>query len=268
MAKSSQVMKVINAALDLDLANPNLEISQKESLLRERAIMLGTMDYYRYYPRRSMYITTYSTTSGSDSTIGFIWNGVKPPHQENGATYFTFDEILEYSVPACKDLDHAYFLGLGKMERAPFSLLANPSIWDMALLGVANVGSVSATNKDILGLLYNNTLDELSAGQPQYTISMEEERVYLHPAFGIGQMSFQTYWGYDTPEYVEFDNVDIVCKFISYRFIESIIQARDGIKFDADFQISTEALQKRLEKLKEETDSLKNHAVLSQGLWA
>ncbi len=121
---------------------------------------------------------------------------------------------------------------------------------------------------DSLGLLYNNTLDELSAGQPQYTISMEEERVYLHPAFGIGQMSFQTYWGYDTPEYVEFDNVDIVCKFISYRFIESIIQARDGVKFDADFQISTDALQKRLEKLKEETDSLKNHAVLSQGLWA
>ena len=262
------IMKVINAALDLDLANPNLAISEKESLLRDRAILLGTMDYYRYFPRRSMYITTYSTTSGSDSTIGFIWNGVLPPHQENGATYITFDELLQRSTPAAKDLDHAYFIGLGKMERAPWSLLANPSVWDMQMLGFANVGSVSPTNQDILGLLYNNTLDELSAGQPQYTVSTEEERVYLHPSFGIGQISFQTYWGYDTPEYIEVSKVDFACKFISYRFIEAIIQARDGVKFDADFQISTEALQKRLEKLKEETDSIKNHSVLDQALWA
>ena len=113
-----------------------------------------------------------------------------------------------------------------------------------------------------------NSLDELSAGQPQYTVSTEEERVYLHPSFGIGQISFQTYWGYDTPEYIEVSKVDFACKFISYRFIEAIIQARDGVKFDADFQISTEALQKRLEKLKEETDSIKNHSVLDQALWA
>lgn len=265
---SKPIMKVIKAALDLDLANPNLAISEKENLLRERAILLGTMDYYRYFPRRSMYITTYSTTSGSDSTIGFIWNGVLPPHQENGATYITFDELLTNSVPAAKDMDHAYFIGLGKMERAPWSILQNPSLWSMQMFGGANVGSVDAFNTDVLNLLYRNSLDELSAGQPQYTVSTEEERVYLHPSFGIGQISFQTYWGYDTPEYIEISKVDFACKFISYRFIEAIIQARDGVKFDADFQISTEALQKRLEKLKEETDSIKNHSVLDQALWA
>ena len=183
------IMKVINAALDLDLANPNLAISEKESLLRDRAILLGTMDYYRYFPRRSMYITTYSTTSGSDSTIGFIWNGVLPPHQENGATYITFDELLTNSVPAAKDMDHAYFIGLGKMERAPWSILQNPSLWSTQMFGGANVGSVTGYDTDILNLLYKNSLDELSAGQPQYTVSTEEERVYLHPSFGIGQIS-------------------------------------------------------------------------------
>lgn len=265
MAKSSQVMKIINAALDLDLANPNLEISQKESLLRERAIMLGTMDYYRYYPRRSMYITTYSTTSNANDT--FTWTGTTPPKQENGATYIPFEDLLTGSTPACKDLDHAYFIGIMHGERLYFTQYSNPSLFSLQMFGFANPASVT-TNTDIMGLLYKNSLDELSTGQPEFTISMEDERVYITSPFGLGQLSFQTLWGYDTPEYVEIGNVDIVCKFISYRFIESIIQARDGVKFDADFQISTDALQKRLEKLKEETDSLKNHAVLYQASWA
>ena len=165
-------------------------------------------------------------------------------------------------------MDHAYFIGLGKMERAPWSILQSPSLWSMQMFGGANVGSVTGYDTDITKLLFKNSLDELSAGQPQYTVSTEEERVYLHPSFGIGQISFQTYWGYDTPEYIEVSKVDFACKFISYRFIEAVIQARDGVKFDADFQISTEALQKRLEKLKEETDSIKNHSVLDQALWA
>lgn len=265
MANRNVIMNTIKAALDLDLANPNLAISEKENLLRERAILLGTMDYYRYFPRRSMYITTYSTTSNADDT--FSWSGVTPPHTENGATYVTFDELLTGSTPAAKDLDHAYFIGIMHGERPYFTQYSNPSLFSLQMFGFANPASVT-TNTDITGLLYKNTLDELATGQPIFTISTEDERVYITQPFGLGQLTFHTLWGYDTPEYIELSKIDFACKLISYRFIESIIQARDGVKFDADFQISTEALQKRLDKLKEETDSIKNHSVLYQASWS
>lgn len=117
-------------------------------------------------------------------------------------------------------------------------------------------------------LLYANTFDELATGQPMYQISPEENRVYLMNPYGVGMISFYVYFGYDTPEYCSMTKVDFLCKFISYRFIEAIIQARDGVKLDADFQISTEALQKRLEKLYEEIDSIKNHSILFQAQWS
>ena len=265
MANFSPIKKVINAALDLDLANPNLAISQKESLLRERAIFLGTLDYYRVFPMRSLFVTTYATTSENGV---FSWAGITPPHNDGkGNQYYEFEELLTLGNPSVKDLDHAIFLGLGHTERVSFANYSNPSIFSLQMFGWAQPGSTTYS-KDVMQLLYANTFDELSTGQPMYQISPEENRVYLMNPYGIGMESFYVYFGYDTPEYCSMTKVDFLCKFISYRFIEAIIQARDGVKLDADFQISTEALQKRLEKLYEEIDSIKNHSILFQAQWS
>ena len=266
MVSFSPIKNIINAALDLDLANPNLAISEKEKLLRDRAILLGTMDYYRTFPMKSFYVTTFQTTSDAQGT--FSWAGTTPMHQdETGASYITFEELLTGSQPAAYNLEHAYFLGIGKLDRNYFANYSNPSIFSLQMFGFAQPGT-STYNKDLLALLTANTYDEISSGQPQFTISRERERVYVTNPFGIGMISFLTYWGYDTPEYCDMPKVDFMCKFISYRFIEAIIQARDGIKFDADFEISTTALQKRLDKLKDEIDSIRNHSILQQALWA
>jgi len=267
MANFSPIHRIVNAALDLDLANPNLQISEKESLLRERAIMLGCLDYFRVCPVRGTYVTTYSTTGDANGT--FTWTGITPPRVENGVTYIPFDELITGCTPGVKskDLEHAYFLGILHMERPYFGNYSNPSLWSINLMGI-NMADPAVFKTDPMEMIVRNTYDDLSTGQPEFVVDTANARVIINPPFGIGQLSMQVAIGYDTPEYVEPSKVDFLCKFISYRFIEAIIQARDGVKFDADFEISTEALQRRLEKLKEETDSIKNHSIFVSAQWS
>mgnify|MGYP003392730995 CR=1 FL=1 len=54
MASFYPIKDLINSAIALDVANPNLAISEKETLLKEAAITLGTLDYYRCFPMRSV----------------------------------------------------------------------------------------------------------------------------------------------------------------------------------------------------------------------
>ena len=63
-------------------------------------------------------------------------------------------------------------------ERPYFTQYSNPSIFSLQIFGFANPASVT-TNTDVMGLLYKNTLDDLATGQPQLTISTEDERVYI-----------------------------------------------------------------------------------------
>jgi hypothetical protein len=132
------------------------------------------------------------------------------------------------------------------------------------MLGV----QVDNSNFDIMKTLLSNTLDELSTGQPNYVINRMMNRVEVFLPWGLGLMSWQMGIGFDSPEYVEMTNVDILCKFISYRFIESLIQARSGINLSADFTIDVTALKERLGRLKEEVDSLKNLSALSLADWS
>lgn len=266
MANYEQIHKIIDDAIALDLANPNFAISDKERLLKNAAVRLGCMDYYRCFPMRTVYVTTYSTTGDANGT--FTWTGITPPHVEDGTTYITFDELLSGCTPKIPAdyIEHAQFLGVLRMERPYFSNFSNPSLWSLQMFGM-NFGGNQFTT-DPLTMLANNTYDELSTGQPKYTIDTMQQRLIIYPPFGIGQLSMSIAVGFDSPEFVEYSKVDFLCHFISYRFIESIIQARDGVQFDADFKLSTEALQRRLEKLKEVTDSYKNHTVLKLAAWS
>lgn len=266
MGNFSTIQKIIDNAIALDLANPNFAISDKEKLLRDSAIMLGCLDYYRTFPMRIIYLTTYDASSNAVAT--FDWAGLPTPKKENGTMYIPFDDILTGGSPKVptEQLDHAHFLGIMKVERPYWSNYSNPSMWEKSMFGFQVSGGTN--NYDIMSNLLSNTLDELSTGQPYYTINRMQNRVELFVPWGFGQLALSCCIGFDSPEYVEMSKVDFLCKFISYRFIESIIQARDGVKFDADFDLSTDALKTRLEKLKEETDSIKNHTPLHLALWA
>ena len=94
-----------------------------------------------------------------------------------------------------------------------------------------------------------------------------QDRIEVLQPWGFGLLAWDFAIGFTSPEYVEMSKSDWLCKFISLRFIESIIQAREGVQFDADFKLSTEALKERLKTLKEEVDSIKNHSVLHINQW-
>lgn len=264
MANFSPIYKIIDQAIALDVANPNLAISEKESLLKEAAITLGCMDYYRTFPMRTIYMTTYNSNNGGNTALN--WAGLSPSTTENGSMYIDFDVLITQGRPAVPEeqLSHAHFLGILRMERPYWSSWTNPSLWDRYLLGY----QVGSNNYDITQNLLSNTLDELSTGQPEYIINTMKRRVEILVPWGLGQLSINSAIGFDTPEYVEMSKVDYLCKFISYRFIEAIIQSRSGVKLTADFEISTAALEARLAKLKEETDSIKNITPLHIAQWS
>lgn len=264
MGNFLQIKSIIDSAINLDLANPNLSISTKESLLKEDAIKLGCLDYFRSFPMRIIYCTTYNSSGGGKST--FDWAGLTAPMLDNGAMYIPFNDVLTGGTPKipAEQLDHAHFLGVTRIERPYWSNYSNPSMWEKQMFGF----QVSNTTFDITSTLLGNSYDELSTGQPQCTINRTQDRIEVLAPWGFGQLALFCAVGFDSPEYVEMSKVDWLCKFISCRFIESIIQAREGIKLSADFELSTEALKTRLAKLKEEVDSIRNHSVLCQAQWS
>jgi len=263
MAKFYPIKDLIDSAIALDVANPNLAISDKEVLLKEAAIKLGTMDYYRFFPLRTTMCTAYSSDSGYMST--FNWSSMVKPKMEDGMLVIPFDDALSKASPAIpKDqLDNAYFMGVMRVERPAWNTWSNPSMWSMQMFGI----QVGNSNFDITSTLLSNTLDDLSTGQPRYTINRTKDQIEVLIPWGFGMLSWDLAVGFTSPEYVEPSKANHLLKFISYRFIESIIQARSGVQLDADFKISTDALNARLDKLKEDIDSLKQHAVLSIAQW-
>lgn len=258
MAANILIQQIIDDAINLDLANPNLSISTKEQALKESAIRLGTLDYFRSFPMRINMETMYNSGYGNAST--FNWSGLSSPVIENGMMIIPFEKIYTEGSPKVppEQLDNAYFLGVMRVSRPAWGTYSNPSLWDKQMLGV----QMNYQNYDITKTLLSNTLDELSTGQPRYTISRMQNRIEVLQPWGWGILSWDFAIGFTSPEYVEMSKSDWLCKFISLRFIESIIQARDGVQFDADFKISTDALKERLKTLKEEVDSIKNHSVL------
>lgn len=265
MGTFSPIRNIIDKALLLDLGNPNGSISEKESMLKEAAITLGCMDYYRTFPMRVIYMTTYNSSSGGNA---IDWAGVTPIQKSEDGMYIPFENFFKLGEPRvpAEQLEHAHLLGIMRIERPAWGNWANPGKWSTQMFGFPMTGQ--GTDFNLLREIYSNTLDEVSTGQPFCDIDRMNNRVLVRTPWGIGQISIYAAIGFDSPEYVEMSKVDFLCKFISYRFIESIIQARDGIKFEADFSISTDALQRRLEKLKEEVDSIKNLSVVHMAQWA
>lgn len=265
MANFNPIQKIIDAQIALDLANPNFAISEKESLLKENAIYLGCLDYYRHFPMRITMATTYNSSGAASASLD--WAGISPPKKEDGGMYIPFEDFFTLGTPKvpAEQVKNAYFLGVMRIERPYWSNFSNPSMWEKQMFGF----QVSGTNNfDIMSTILSNTLDDLSTGQPRCTINRMANRVEILSPWGFGQLAIDAAIGFTSPEYIEMTKVDFACKFISLRFIESIIQARDGVVFSADFDISTEALQKRLDKLREEVDSIKNHSVLHINQWS
>ena len=265
MAKFYPIRDLIDSAVALDVANPNFAISDKEALLKEAAIKLGTLDYYRFFPLRTTMCTAYSSSNTAMST--FNWSSMVKPKMEDGMLVIPFDDALSKAVPAVpKDqLDNAYFMGVMRVERPAWNTWSNPSMWSMQMFGV-QIGNNS--NFDLMNTVLSNTYDDLSTGQPQYTINRTKDRIEVLIPWGFGMLTWSLAVGFTSPEYVEPSKSNHLLKFISYRFVESIIQARSGVELEGDFKIHTEALQARLDKLKEDVDSLKQHAVLSLAQWS
>lgn len=264
MAANILIQQIIDDAINLDLANPNLSISTKEQALKESAIRLGTLDYFRSFPMRINMETMYNSGYGNAST--FNWSGLSSPVIENGMMIIPFEKVFTEGSPKVppEQLDNAYFFGVMRVSRPAWNNYNSPANFDAQLLGIRQT---TVNNYDIMKTLVSNTLDELSTGQPRYTINRMQDRIEVLQPWGFGILSWDFAIGFTSPEYVEMSKSDWLCKFISLRFIESIIQARDGVQFDADFKISTDALKERLKTLKEEVDSIKNHSVLHINQW-
>lgn len=264
MANFSPIRQIIEQALILDTANLNNDVSNKERILKDAAISLGCLDYFRHFPLKSTMSTAYSTNS-SGVTV-YEWTDTPVTLTENGNVIIPFDDVFKQAVPKVPEdqVEHVHFLGVVRVERPAWNTYCNPSMWDRQLLGV----QVNNTTYDVMKTLLSNTLDELSTGQPQFVINRMQNRIEVFLPWGLGMLSWQMALGFDSPEYVEMSKVDWLCKFISYRYVESLIQARSGIKVDGDFDIDVSALKERLSRLKEEVDSIKNHSNFRLANWA
>lgn len=264
MAEFFPIQDLIDKAIALDVANPNFAISEKEALIKDAAVALGTLDYYRSFPMRTIMCTAYSSDSGYIST--FNWSSVVRPKMEDGLLVIPFEDALSKAVPKVPEdqIKNAHFLGVMRVERPAWNTWSNPSMWNMQMFGI----QVGNSNFDLQSTILSNTLDDLSTGQPRYTINRMKNRIEVLIPWGFGMLSWDLALGFTSPEYVEMSKVDHLLKFISYRFIESIIQARSGVELDGDFKIHTEALKEHLDRLKEQTDSLKNHSVLHLAQWS
>ncbi len=246
MAKFSPIRDIIEDAITLDLANPGYTISVKEQSLKDAAIRLGTMDYYRCWPMKIRMSQVY-TTSQTTGTI-------------------TFDEIFSKGFPQIPEeqLPYAHFLGVLRVNKPSWNQRSNPNYFDRRLIGV----QLDAGQMDILKMTLAETYEDLSTGQPQYEINRTNSTINVMFPFGLGQLIWDFAVGFTTPEYCEMAKVDFLCTFISYRLIESIIQARSGVKLDADFEISTAALEKRLDYLQEKVDQIKKLSISHLGQWS
>lgn len=264
MAANILIKQIIDDAINLDVANPNLAISTKEQALKEAAIRLGTLDYYRSFPMRINMETTYNSGYGNASTMN--WSGLSNPVIENGMMIIPFEDIFTKGSPRVppEQVQNCVFLGVLRVERPNFATWSNPSNWDLAMLGI---NQRSVTKYNIMDTLLSNTLDDLSTGHPRYSCNLMQNRIEVLQPWGWGLLSWDFAIGFTSPEYVELSKANFLCKFISLRFIESIITARSSITFDADFKLSTDALQERLKTLKEEVNSIVNHSIFSHNQW-
>lgn len=238
----SPIWLVIEDALNLDISNPGYNITSVEQGLRNSAIRLGTMDYYRYWPFRVRTVHRY----------GMGKENLEIP----------FESIMQKVDDKWKP--YAHYLGVLRMNKPSWNQLSNPMNFDRFLLGVS---TNSTYQNDILKTLTYETYEHLSTGAPQYEVDMMNARVKVTVPFGIGQIIIDHAIGFVTPELVEMTKVDWLCKFISYRFIESIINARSAVKLDSDFDISTEALKERLAKLHEEVNNIKKYSIAHLCKW-
>ena len=244
-----QVSDFVDAAIALDLGNPCFMIAEHEAMLKQSAIKLGTADYYRAWPlKRSI---TYSFGSGNPLNI-------------------PFDSVIN-RLPEANRKD-AYYLGVMRINVPSYtSNMINTTAYDNMLLG--NYGYVSSvgTNKrywNATSILATETANSLSTGVPQFTVDRVLEQVTVMLPIGAGSLTIDHGLGFTSYAYVEPAKIDFLCKFIEYRFVEAIIQARSGITLDADFTISTDALRARLETLKAEVDYLKATCAASMVQWS
>jgi len=231
-----EISTIIRDALMLDIANPGFMISEQEQGLRSAAIHLGTIDYYRYFPFRIRTLHRFGNTQ-TNLIIPFE---------------FVISKLDEEWRP------YSYYLGVGRINRPSWNQLSNPNNFDRYLLGV----NISNNNQyDIMKTIAYETYEHLSTGNAQYEVDRMHSTINVTCPFGTGQLIIDHHVGFKTPCLVEPSKVDFLCKFISLRFIEAVIQARSAIELDADFTISTEALKNRYEKLKEEVDHIKKYSL-------
>lgn len=230
------IYRIIADALNLDISNPGYKISVQEQGLRNAAIRLGTLDYYRYWPFRVRTVHRYGMSAANLS--------------------IPFEEVMAKLDEEWRS--HAHYLGIMRINKPSWNQLSNPYNFDRYLLGV----SVNGTNNyDIMKTIAYETYEHLSTGAPQYEVDMMHSQIKVTVPFGVGQLIIDHAIGFESPDLVEMTKVDWLCKFISYRFIESVINARSSVVLKADFDISTDALKERLAKLKEETDNIKKYAI-------
>lgn len=255
IAEAGPIHEVVEAAIALDLGNPGFLISEKEQGIKDAAIRLGLMDYYRYYPYRITIDKTYTIDNGAPMEISVA-------------------QILTAGRPQIptEQQSNFYFLGLMRAHKPSVNTWSNPMNWNNQLLSASTgyyvSGTTSSSNYNYLTRIALETAEHLSTGNgPRCDYDRVNGVVHIVPNFGIGQYIFDFGFGSTNMEYIEPSKVNFLCEFISYRLIESIVQARSGIKVDADFDISTQALENRLQYLREKTDQIKHLSLSHLAQW-
>ena len=97
MAKFSPIKTIVDNAINLDLANPNLAISDKEAALKEAAISLGCLDYFRSFPMKVAMSTTYNSNTAGVTVYDWA-SGFSIPTMQDVYIIIPFEDFFANAV--------------------------------------------------------------------------------------------------------------------------------------------------------------------------
>lgn len=248
------MLDFIERTIRLSLGNPIMLLCEKEKEIKEDAMHVGLMDYYRACPFIQRTFHNLSGMEGLNISIPFA--------QPIGM----LDEKVQ---------PHAYYIGVVRADVSVGMSYQGLYSFDNYLLGTPLINPLAAysgsgnlfsrTDFPLKQLAYTTTTD-LTTGEPSFIINRTTETVDVIGPVTIGQLMIEHGLGFYCWDKIEPSHVDLVSKFICKRLLESVITARTTIKLKSDFDIDVSSLEKQLEKietyLKEETSKYQRNNVL------
>ena len=238
------VRDIVRKHVNLELGAPILEVAEKEESIISDAMDLGLMDYWRVCPY--IYRTSYPLNGAMGTT-----------------TEIPFDQIYN-AIPNNKENVHgAYLLGIARSDIAVGAFNLGLYSFDQYLLGF----NLRQRTLDPLKQTLSATINDLVTGEVRHTVDRASKSVKFIFPVTIGQCIVDYGIGFYNWDMVDMAHMDLLCKIIAERVLQSIIVSRAAANLSGDYTITTDKLEARHNQLVEQLKDLKFRYMKQPLIW-